>query len=183
MAKKLLPWVIVLILALTCSKGPARSGTITVVNVQNDALFSKILRAFDVKFSASKQDVIIDLDERAITGLREYCRILRTGMNIVSTNIANATSTRTSMGQPYIRQILSLDDARTGYAVSDDQTAFRYVYDPSHPDSIKSGQNRGYVKYPNVDIVREMETMIDYSRKFEETRRLLLQIDPKTIIF
>ena len=43
----------------------------------------------------------------------------------------------------------------------------RLVYDPTHPDAIKSGPRAGYVEYPNVNIVNEMVDMIAASRSYE----------------
>ena len=44
-----------------------------------------------------------------------------------------------------------------------DQSAFRQVYDPDHPDADENGM----VKMPNVDIVEEMTELISASRAFE----------------
>jgi flagellar basal-body rod protein FlgC len=43
----------------------------------------------------------------------------------------------------------------------------RLVYDPTHPDAIKTGPQAGYVEYPNVNIVSEMVDMIAASRAYE----------------
>ena len=43
----------------------------------------------------------------------------------------------------------------------------RLVYDPTHPDAIKTGPRKGYVEYPNVNIVSEMTDMISASRSYE----------------
>ena len=43
----------------------------------------------------------------------------------------------------------------------------RLVYDPTHPDAIKSGPRAGYVEFPNVNIVNEMVDMIEASRSYE----------------
>ncbi|MBQ6567329.1 MAG: flagellar basal body rod protein FlgC, partial [Treponema sp.] len=48
-----------------------------------------------------------------------------------------------------------------------DETQGRMVYDPSNPDAIKSGPNKGYVEYPNVNIVNEMVDMISANRAYE----------------
>jgi flagellar basal-body rod protein FlgC len=44
-----------------------------------------------------------------------------------------------------------------------DNTAFKSVYDPSHPDA----DEQGYVKMPNVNVVTEMVDMISASRSYE----------------
>jgi flagellar basal-body rod protein FlgC len=43
----------------------------------------------------------------------------------------------------------------------------RLVYDPTHPDAIKSGPRKGYVEFPNVNVVNEMVDMISASRSYE----------------
>jgi flagellar basal-body rod protein FlgC len=43
----------------------------------------------------------------------------------------------------------------------------KLVWDPTHPDAIKSGPLKGYVEMPNVNIVTEMVDMIDASRSYE----------------
>ena len=49
----------------------------------------------------------------------------------------------------------------------------RWVYDPTHPDAIKSGPRTGYVEYPNVNIVDEMVDMIDASRAYEANSAII----------
>jgi flagellar basal-body rod protein FlgC len=48
-------------------------------------------------------------------------------------------------------------------AVVKDQSPFRKVYDPGHPDADADGM----VSMPNVDIVQEMTDLISASRAFE----------------
>lgn len=108
----------------------------------------------------------------------------RTRMDVISKNIANANTTRTSSGTPYRRQlavfqeedensfssILSKAEGETdssgGVRVSgivEDQSPFKLVYDPGHPDA----KADGYVEMPNVDTVREMVDMITATRAYE----------------
>ncbi len=111
----------------------------------------------------------------------------RTRLNVISQNLANAETTRTAQGGPYRRQITvfkaepfvahlrrSMDippfpggrDPRRGVLVTgiyQDQTPFRKVYDPSHPDADKDG----YVLYPNVQTVTEMANLINASRSYQ----------------
>jgi flagellar basal-body rod protein FlgC len=47
--------------------------------------------------------------------------------------------------------------------VGADPSAFREIYDPSHPDA----DANGIVRMPNVDIVQEMTELISASRAFE----------------
>ena len=129
-------------------------------------------------------------------GLFTSINIAATGMSverlrtdIIADNIANASTTRTpeggklkkktliheSLGQgttfrnPYIPSAID-NGPGTGVKVSrivSDTTQGRMVYDPSHPDAIKSGPNAGYVEYPNVNVVNEMVDLISASRAYE----------------
>ncbi len=107
----------------------------------------------------------------------------RQRMDVVTQNIANAESTRTEDGKPYRRrQIVFQSGAEPasfasmfssvskssplGVQVKDvieDQSPFRKVYDPSHPDADASG----VVLYPNVNPVSEMIDLTSAARSFE----------------
>ncbi|MDQ6951391.1 MAG: flagellar basal body rod protein FlgC [Mariprofundales bacterium] len=108
----------------------------------------------------------------------------RARMDIVSQNMANANSTRTSEGGPYRRRQVVFsavkphqkfddifrssfhDQQRLGVKVSqvvEDKTPFREVYNPGHPDA----DARGMVKMPNVQPVQEMVDMQAAARSYE----------------
>ena len=113
----------------------------------------------------------------------------RLRMDIISSNIANAGDTRTSDGGPYRRKraIFAPENIRTDYRsplvperidsgigqgvrvvkIEEDQSPFRLMYDPDHPDAIKTGPKKGYVEMPNVNIVMEMTDLISASRSYE----------------
>jgi len=59
-----------------------------------------------------------------------------------------------------VRQIKELDD---------NDSAFRRVYEPSHPDA----DENGYVTYPNVNIVEEMINMISATRSYEANAKVI----------
>ena len=92
-------------------------------------------------------------------------------MDVIAENIANANTTRTQDGTPYVRKMVTFEQKGTGASFRDTLTKARegYVgggvkaYDPSHPDA----DENGYVWYPNVNIVTEMTDLIDASRSFE----------------
>ncbi|SHE59150.1 flagellar basal-body rod protein FlgC [Thermoanaerobacter uzonensis DSM 18761] len=108
----------------------------------------------------------------------------RVRMDVISQNIANVNTTRTSQGGPYRRKLVILkeiqpdsfesilDKVKGKYSgkgvevvqISEDvQTPLRRVYDPGHPDA----DQNGYVEYPNVNIVSEMVDMISATRAYE----------------
>ncbi|TFG61931.1 MAG: flagellar basal body rod protein FlgC [Spirochaetales bacterium] len=114
----------------------------------------------------------------------------RMRLDVVADNIANATTTRTTEGgpfrrsrvifrprvsQPYWRSPFLPDfldngigrGVRVSKIEKDLDAKPKLVYDPTHPDAIKSGPRAGYVEYPNVNIVNEMVDMISASRSYE----------------
>lgn len=120
----------------------------------------------------------IDISSSGLTAQR-----LR--MDIISNNIANVNTTRSKNGEPYRRQIPVFQERGSGIqfkdillqkeadnqiqkgvrvvAIKEDQSPFKLVYNPDHPDANEDG----YVKMPNVDIIREMVDLISASRAYE----------------
>ncbi len=103
--------------------------------------------------------------------------------DIIAQNIANVNTTRDENGNVYRRKTVVFSEknyvsfneslmSATGRAgkgvkvsqiVTDNDTATKLVYDPSHPDANEDG----YVEYPNVNTVTEMTNLIDASRAYE----------------
>ena len=108
-------------------------------------------------------------------------------MDVISENVANASTTRTADGTPYRRKVVTFEEkggqtafsrvlgeaayshgySGQGVKVSglyqDYETEMKKVYEPSHPDA----DDDGYVTYPNVNIITEMTNLIDASRAYE----------------
>ncbi len=114
----------------------------------------------------------------------------RTRLDVIADNIANAGTTRTAEGGPFRRSRVvfrprvsqpywrspflpsALDNGigkgvRITEIAKDMDEQPRLVYDPTHPDAIKTGPRKGYVEYPNVNVVNEMVDMIAASRSYE----------------
>ena len=111
----------------------------------------------------------------------------RLRMDVISSNVANAETTRTEEGGPYQRrqvvfttsqsfsQIVpalsgpfpSMEEAEQGQvkveAILVDDSPGHRTYDPAHPDADEDG----YVTYPNVNIVTEMTDMLSATRSYE----------------
>lgn len=99
----------------------------------------------------------------------------RLRIEIISTNIANSETTRTERGGPYRRKVPVFQEVLKNIKgnkenggvmvknIYEDPSEFRIVYDPTHPDA----DERGYVRLPNVNIVREMVDMINAQRAYE----------------
>lgn len=113
----------------------------------------------------------------------------RLRMDVISNNIANVNTTRGTDGSFFKKSNVILrpkNDERvyrspflperlktgpgTGVKVieiKESTEQARLVYDPDHPDAIKSGPKKGYVEYPNVNVVTEMVDMISATRAYE----------------
>ncbi|MEA2101211.1 MAG: flagellar basal body rod protein FlgC [Thermodesulfobacteriota bacterium] len=97
--------------------------------------------------------------------------VQRTRMNVISSNITNANTTRTEEGGPYQRRDCVLkettfENVLSGVEVEEivrDPTPGKRIYDPGNPDSDKEG----YVRMPNVNIMEEMVNLTGTTRAFE----------------
>ena len=107
----------------------------------------------------------------------------RTRMNLISSNLANANTTRTPEGGPYKRKdaVFSATPLENSFSrtldgasgqqvrqvqvsrIVEDQNPPRIQYDPSHPDA----DPQGYVAMPNVNVIEEMADMLTASRAYE----------------
>lgn len=114
----------------------------------------------------------------------------RTRLDVISDNIANADTTRTTEGGPFRRSRVVFkprveqpywrspflprflengvgEGVRVVSVEKDMDAQPRLKYDPTHPDAHKTGPLTGYVEMPNVNIVEEMVDMISASRSYE----------------
>lgn len=120
----------------------------------------------------------IDISSSGLTAQR-----LR--MDTISENIANVNTTRTPEGGAYRRKVVVFESRESAnrfsgvlkrtlghqdigngvraVRIAEDNSPFKLVYDPSHPDA----NAEGYVAMPNVNIVTEMVNMISATRSYE----------------
>lgn len=97
--------------------------------------------------------------------------------DIIMQNIANAKTTVTETGEPYRRKQVVLEERPLSFGdelkkasggvriaqVVENQSDFRSVYDPTHPQA----DENGYVLYPNVDTTEEMIDLMAASNAYE----------------
>lgn len=103
-------------------------------------------------------------------------------LNTTASNMANAESVSSSLGETYrarkpvfaVQQVdpLSQPDNEAGMAsgqgvqvlgIVESQAALRQEYNPQHP----MADEKGFIYYPNVNVVEEMADMISASRSFQ----------------
>ena len=105
----------------------------------------------------------------------------RVRMDVISNNLANVNTTRTTEGGPYRRRHVVFEAAgeRPGFAralrsasggsgvrvaaVAPDRGDFKRVRDPGHPDAGPDG----FVLLPNIEPVMEMVDLITATRAYE----------------
>ena len=94
-------------------------------------------------------------------------------MDVISSNLANADTTKGANGKPYQREEVVLEQAPPSFGevlggvevagIVKDPSPPQLVYDPGNPDANK----QGYVAMPNVNPVTEMVDLISASRGYE----------------
>ena len=95
-------------------------------------------------------------------------------LNTTASNLANADSVISSDGKPYRAKQVVFEaaplgnggDASRGVRVKqivEDAAPARMVYDPKNP----LADEKGYVAFPNVNVVEEMTNMISASRSYQ----------------
>jgi flagellar basal-body rod protein FlgC len=107
----------------------------------------------------------------------------RTRVNLASSNLANAETTRTAAGGPYQRLDPVIEAVPFGPALGEasgevettpplnariasivaDSGPGRKVYSPGHPDA----DPEGFVTFPNVNPVHEVVNLMSASRGYE----------------
>lgn len=114
----------------------------------------------------------------------------RLRMDVISSNLANANTTRGKMvdgnWQPYRRKMVEVEPMHSSpfdnvlqaamgttpatqakgvkvTRITEDQTPFKRVHQPEHPDADEAG----YVYLPNVDPLKEMVDLMTATKSYE----------------
>ncbi|AIQ53336.1 flagellar basal body rod protein FlgC [Paenibacillus sp. FSL R7-0331] len=118
----------------------------------------------------------------------------RLRMDVISSNIANAETTRASVvdgkAVPYKRKLVVLGTEQNNSfsnilnakmnsgnsaegvkvkSIIEDDSPLKPVYNPTHPDA----DAEGYVYMPNIDLTKEMVDMLSASRSYEANITML----------
>jgi len=105
----------------------------------------------------------------------------RVRLDTISSNMANAETTRTPEGGPYRRKMVVFEPAQVSFAdhlsakekkavsgvqvsqILTENSEPRLIFDPSHPDA----NAQGYVALPNIDLLKETTDMMLATRAYE----------------
>jgi flagellar basal-body rod protein FlgC len=101
----------------------------------------------------------------------------RIRINVISSNLANANTTRGESGEPYRRKDVIFEQMLEGEfkngvrvkKVIEDEKPFTLKYEPGHPDA----DEEGYVQYPNINPVEEMVNILEAQRSYESNLTVL----------
>ncbi|HDH05519.1 MAG TPA: flagellar basal body rod protein FlgC [Nitrospirae bacterium] len=99
----------------------------------------------------------------------------RIRMNTIASNMANAQSTKTEGGGPYVKKNVifqtmhvgsdpagNLEGVRVSGVIEDTEPPI-VIYDPGHPDADENGN----VSMPNINVIEEMVNMMMALRAYE----------------
>ncbi|MGE4267383.1 MAG: flagellar basal body rod protein FlgC [Deferribacterales bacterium] len=101
----------------------------------------------------------------------------RIRISAISSNLANAQTTKTAEGGPYKRKDVIFQTIMEGEnsggvkvdkVVADEKPPL-LKYEPQHPDA----NEEGYVAYPNINPIEEMVNMLEASRSYEANTTML----------
>jgi len=114
-----------------------------------------------------------DIMKLSATGLSAQ----RIRINVISSNLANANTTRGENNEPYRRKDVVFEQVlegefKNGVKVKDiieDEKPFILRYEPGHPDA----DEEGYVQYPNINPVEEMVNILEAQRSYESNLTVL----------
>jgi len=98
---------------------------------------------------------LYSLDEEE--NLCKLAAILKKAIDLTIQNIKNSKTTRTIQGTFFHPYIISLNESNL--LVVNRGEDYVKVYDPVHPDSIKFGDDAGYVYYPKINVRMEAERL------------------------
>jgi flagellar basal-body rod protein FlgC len=102
-----------------------------------------------------------------------------TRVRVATENVANAYSTARVPGEdPYRRKTISLEAVDEGTVssvrvddISTDARPFRLEHEPGHP----AADARGYVAYPNVDLMTELADIREANRSYIANLQVIRQ--------
>lgn len=95
----------------------------------------------------------------------------------ISSNLANAQTTKTADGGPYKRKDIVFQEIMDGQnaggvkvqkVVTDEKPPIM-KYEPDNPEA----NEEGYVAYPNINPIEEMVNMLEASRSYEANTTVL----------
>lgn len=152
--------LVVLIIESTSCLSVDNSVYIISNNNQKDFL-EQYFKINNVKYNFDKNYIILIKDDILVSKLLDLLSLLKKRININLENIENIKTTRTTDGSYYKRKYLELEENGRLTIKEDLNNNPLLVWDPTNPDSIKTGLQKGYVQYPNINIKIEYDEYVE----------------------
>jgi flagellar basal body rod protein FlgC len=87
-------------------------------------------------------------------------------IQLLLSNINNANTTKMKDGYEYKKQKLFVSDITGLHIFEDTDSTGRLIFDPAHPEAMRTGRMAGFVKFPNVNVKEEYIELIDSMQLF-----------------
>ncbi len=159
---------------------------VTIAGFDNKDNLFNFMQAKGAKISFNKNgDCLIYSTIQTRNALFNLLKTIRKKINTISVNISNAYTTRDGSGKsnPFRRKVIEINNDGTVRVEDDTSTPVIKKYDPHHPDAIKTGKDKGYVLYPNIEITHEMTDMLCATREYEFVVSILQALFPSVIFW
>lgn len=167
-----------LILLVSC----IRKDDIVLINTESSNFILSYFDRYRVNYEKNEEVTLIRNTSDNLSPVLKIFKYLDLKEKIIQTNIKNVNTTRTVEGDPYLRQIVTIDSKDNSIIEIDKTAEKRLIYDPTHPEAIRNGVEKGYVEYPNIDILTEYIELIQVRNEKEIIKSIINRIDESIII-
>ncbi len=101
---------------------------------------------------------------------------------VIINNINNENTTRTVNGGSFSRKYIEFNSNGESEIINDTIKMKRLIWDPTHPDAIQEGPNKGYVEYPNINKAEELIDLNYLNNDLNIVLSVLKSFNPDLII-
>jgi flagellar basal body rod protein FlgC len=155
---------------------------IMVLNTKISDRYFDLLEKTGVEYSQTDAYLYFKKNASNVHAISRALKIMDLELQVIHGNISNSDTTDNGEGKPYVRQIVQVLGDGSAQIVSDVNSSTHLIYDPTHPNAIKTGEKTGYVHFPNINLVEEMTYLVSASQMYELLSQILIEMDPGIII-
>ena len=127
--------------------------------------------------------LVIDITDKknTLSNLIECDKLLITEIDVIYQNILNRYTLKDRYGVPYKRKFVATDK-NGNVKILKDFSEFKYVWDPDNPHACKEGKWKGYVAFPNIDIIEETFNLKLAISEYNTVAKIIEKIDSSIIM-
>jgi flagellar basal body rod protein FlgC len=127
--------------------------------------YNKYLKSKNIEYF--QDNIFIKIQDNIFKNIiKDIMEIENLKIQVIRDNINNYKTTRTAAGSAFKRKYITINVDGKIAIEEDNQTSYRFEYDPIHPDAIRNGDKIGYVEYPNIDLENEYNDLISTIQLF-----------------